>query len=350
MNETKEIDDIIRSDRDYYDMVGLSSTDINRFCSSPSYYKKYAGKSDTSATILGNAIHWLLSRPEVFKHLYVPSPHKPEGKLGKYIETLASVWIGGLSYETAREIAYTSSEFQISIERVEKIINEDKKASEYLALLKNNRSKIILSMDDYNIAQKCLKSIERHKLGARFLEEARIGSHDNIEILVEKPISWVVDDSDGQPVMCKSKPDLTIIDHERKHVINVDWKSSSHKARDFHKTIEIWGYHRQQGFYNEAVKSFLWQNKYIKRKNGLYSSRYSSESYVVAVETETALNETQVYHLNEHQLDCSFKECRVAIEDIQWHDANNLWDYPRWYYEGDGSIDLTIYDEEGHKL
>ena len=351
--ETEDLNKALKADSEYFDAPGLSSSDINRFAASPSYYHKYSGKGDTSATILGNAIHKACLQPKLFKHVYAHTTSKVSAKLGKYVETLASAWVPGIELRTAKEIAYIASGFEYPQERVEAIFSKDPKATEYLEFIKKNRGRIILSSEDYERVNRCKGSINSHKKAVELLSWIDKGTSEDgeIEVIVEEPIFWVLELKDGRQVLCKSKPDLTVIFHETKHVINVDLKSSGHRLNSFQHIIEKWGYHRQQGFYSEAVNSKLWQDKRIKkRKNGLYADRYSKESYIIAVETETALNETRVYHLNEHQLNCSLKECVDYANEIQWHEQNNLWDYPRWYYEGDGSEELTLYDEQGLKL
>ena len=79
-------------------------------------------------------------------------------------------------------------------------------------------------------------------------------------------------------------------------------------------------------------------NKLLKQKD---IAEYTYETYIIAIQSNNGY-EVKVFKFTPESIEAKLTLISDTIEQICWHKQNNLWDYSRNYYEGDGS---EIYNE-----
>ena len=86
--------------------------------------------------------------------------------------------------------------------------------------------------------------------------------------------------------------------------------------------------------------SFYWSAIYWYFENELKINihDYSHETYIVAIQnTDGAV---RVFDVPDSIIESKLDTIKQIITDIDWHNSNNLWDFTKEYYEGDGSESL----------
>lgn len=317
----------------YLKSAGISAGGINTFINDGPADFHNKGGEDTYATVLGSSIHCLRYTPSDFNDKFSVIEERFDGNMGVYIQTLAEGIVNGLSEETAMENAYIQSAFKWPRSRVVDAFKADGYQKYFKALI-NSHGRHVLSSEEKTTANQCLISLLSHKT----IQE--VASRTTGEIWIERPIVWTIDTPTG-PILCKSKPDLAHIDFEKKIITVEDTKTTSKPKRQWEELIKERGSFRQTAFYCGAIEKKLWQDG---KKSGPYKKQYTWNSLVSMVETTSERHHVEVYAFDDKTLTRAFDECTEAVNKIQWHRQSNLWDYPRDYYEGDGTIKLNIYN------
>jgi hypothetical protein len=147
-----------------------------------------------------------------------------------------------------------------------------------------------------------------------------------------------MDGKDG-PILCRSKPDIVVIDHKLKIIYVLDIKTTSKRHSEWNQIIRERGYHRQLSFYCGAVERKLWQDS----KAGLHK-KYTWIGYIAMVETQSRHHQCKVKVFSDTVLHKAYDECVSAVEDMMWHKENNLWEHTKDYYEGDGTEEVDPYN------
>ena len=84
----------------------------------------------------------------------------------------------------------------------------------------------------------------------------------------------------------------------------------------------------------------------MKRGNKMYKIMIVEDDIEIREELKILLQnngyEVKVFKFTPESIEAKLTLISDTIEQICWHKQNNLWDYSRNYYEGDGS---EIYNE-----
>lgn len=353
------------ADLDYFSRSSISNSDIGTFLSGgPSKYKatkEGSSKSETDGMALGSCIHAYMLEVDKFYKEYVITDITPPSSdsIRSIIEIIfkEDVERGGWAMskleekrieilQVAKAIGYGQAWKEDTI--IEKVLKE----RDYYDTLKSTIGAKIVSKEEAATLEALNRSIASHKKA-----NALMGMKDGlgIEVLNEFEIYWskeVLRESDVYTGKCtlmklKSKLDKLILDHKNKKAIYVDLKTTSYPVHFFKTSWAKYQYHRQFAFYRDAIK---W---YIKKK---YGQEYEIELYCLAMETcfphrVLLLDVNRVITMREEcpDIEIGRVEYLDILQKIAWHEYNNLWEYNREYYEGNGSEGINKFERIGER-
>lgn len=157
----------------------------------------------------------------------------------------------------------------------------------------------------------------------------------NAEYYNEFHINWEYKTKSGRVLKCKSLLDRLIIDHENKTIKLIDLKTTA-DVNNFSKSFKEYDYAMQMAYYWSAV---YWYMTYERK---IDVSDWKNETYIIAVRNNTDYS-CRVFSVNDEIILSKTTKIEQILSEIDWHFTNNLWDYSRVYYEGDG-VEQLIYD------
>lgn len=326
-------------DKKYYSVPYVSNSTLTWFKVSPKYCWKRMNleivDEEKSYTFLGKQLHLSLLEPEEFEKCYtyldfkVPTSKQQIGFCEEYVR---STEIGDLSHEDALQRAYgynyTADKMtEAGINKAAEKIYES--CSEYIEYLKvRGDYREVLSKSKQELITTITQAIRNHKKANCLLFRCSTNANE-IEEFNEYPVYWEYPIYLGtEGVKCKSLIDRLVVDHKNKKVTIVDLKTTS-VLGDISEQLVDREYYRQLAFYKLAIRS----SKQIP-------DDYKIEAYIVAVNTQDPY-ECRVYQLTNTEYMRQLLVINSLMKEISWHWFNNLWNYSRTYYEGDGTENPT---------
>lgn len=328
----------------YEDKTRISNSSIGWFLNKgPAYFHKMltedVEQESTQALERGTMIHEYLLQPEEFQKDYVvwdksrPSSAQQE----KFCQALAS----SLEIEPNRAIldAYKQA-YSTAGKSDDKMLLEGLKIAstlkDYIDFLKTNDSRKMISIWDARMLMDIKENIQKHKLANVLLEPIK---SDNKDTHHEFHINWEreVGPEGEEPVTylkCKSLLDSVTFDYKNKVCTIMDLKTTQ-KLYNFEESIKQYDYLRQLAFYNMAAS---W---YLKHEKGEDIEKWNVHFYIIGIDTTGTYN-IRVFRIWESDLISSYEKIDKALFEIDWHAQNNLWEYNRSYYTGDGAESLNL--------
>lgn len=344
---------------EYYKIKGrVSNSHLGWFQRSPSMYLRMISgdfeKKESLSLERGTLLHLAILQPEKF----VVSDTEPiGGMMGKFIEALALdkdfqfILPSDISQQDVLK-AYEKSGFKQGIGIVLDKFVTDSKSLEYFRYLRESQGKIAIKKEDNELIKRCKKSLILHKKAYELLFEYPYENENYNEL----QILW---EAEGVP--CKSLIDRLVIDHKNKLILNIDLKTtaksvldadiiklsnrgsgdklnSKYKFQGFMESyVTYYKYYRQQAFYEDAI---LWSINHEREDKDIFEN-YTMVSYCIAVET-TGNNDCVVIEVPRQLIIAGHREYRDLLRRFSWHKENNLWDFPKEYYQGDGVLRFDI--------
>ena len=192
----------------------------------------------------------------------------------------------------------------------------------YIDSLSPDKNKKAITWSDYRMLEQIKDNISKHKAAKELLDNQEFECHNEFHINWE----WHCKQQD-YTVPCKSLLDRVKIDHVNRKIILIDLKTTSY-IYDFKHSVETFKYFRQMAYYSMAL---TWYFKDL----GFDIDDYDFEIYIIAISTSTY--EVRVFDmLNEQELLTQSRIIVSALSDISYNLKNNIWEYTREYYEGNG--------------
>jgi hypothetical protein len=226
---------------EYVSYSRLSTLDKGPFLFKRKYIDGIQEERDSKALSLGSAVDCLLTTPDKFYELFIVSTiTKPTGQMGDYIDYLVKF----SEEENCEQLAYEAAGFKRdSLDKVkERFTNEGK---EYYDFLLDSKEKAVLSFEDYTKAQNIAVSFKTGKYTEHlFTEQLGIERHYQYPFELYVPL---IDRT------VKGMIDILDIDHERKHIVITDVKTTSKSVLSFGKEVFEWRYDIQAFIYYMAM-------------------------------------------------------------------------------------------------
>ena len=334
----------------YDDMSRISNSNIGWFLNKgPAYlHNMLIGKEEgeTGAQLeKGTMCHSYILRPEDFNNEYLLSvaTRPSSSQQTKFCEEL----INSVELEPDKAIlkAYEASYSIVGKTTADRLSKGKEIAStlkDYIQALKDAKesNKIIINQSDINLVTNMMNSIKSHKYAYKLLYP----DDPNEKWFHEFQINWEHETeccillkggySKDNTIKCKSLLDHISFNEEEHTCTIVDLKTTVH-VENFELSVKQYDYFRQIEYYREAAE---WYIKNILKEdiNDWYIS-----CYIVAVDSIKG-NCCRVFRVELGHLRPKQKIINTTLNDIRFHQINNIWVHHRKYYEGDGDEYLDI--------
>lgn len=327
----------------YEDMSRISNSNIGWFLKKgPRYLKDMLdGKIEgLKASFLdkGTMIHEYILQPEEFWNDYIILDFAvPKVKQQKDLLEFYSTARLTDPFATEEDILLMSYNAAYSNNKsIDKRIQEARELVElyknYIEYFRNKDSKKVISFADLALLKTIKQNIQEHKKANELLFDFP----KTFEVHNEFHINWEYPNaSELGDIQCKSLLDRVMIDHTNKKIILVDIKTTA-DIYNFKHSVEEFDYCRQLAYYWLAIHWYFKHELNID----LAVEDYSYETYIIAVQSHDGY-EVKVFKFNPNSIEDRLSVIDWAIKRIAWHKNNNLWDYVKEYYEGDGSEQIN---------
>lgn len=319
------------NDVNYYEVKAVNNTSLRYFRESPLAFKEFFDnpEQDNKKWLdVGGAVHCLILEPELFDGNFVvknfEKPQSPNQR--KFCEHYKHMLEMG--FEDIDLILHDSycEAYKPKATR-EKNIEEAKvlytSLEDYIQYLIASNEKVVLSTQQMDVVKKAVGSLRRNPRANPIVEipddeKARYTALNELEIYF-----------DVGNVKCKSKIDRLIIDKEKFKIYIIDLKTTSALIKDFKESFVKYNYEQQFSFYCLAVYNYL--EKQIKLPD---LDKYEVECICAVVQTINN-SESRIYSIPMERVMVEIIEIKRLLSELSWHFENNIWDYPRCYYEGE---------------
>lgn len=320
----------------YYQVNRVSCSKLKSFEKHPRYYhsKFSISLKESKALRLGSAVDTLLTSPKDFNEIFhVAVGIKPTGLMGQFADNLIALSSFAEEALSNTEIiaqAYEQTGFkQDSLEKVQEKM-KNKLFENYVNATFASRDKVLLEAEESELAMKIVNNLLTNNFSAPYFSE-----EENVEVIFQFPIYWEYDETE-----CKSLLDLVRINHLTKEIYPYDIKTSGGQVKDFITNLIDFRYDLQGSFYTEALK---WLCRTDKKYEG-----YKVMPFQFIVESTSSPGNPQLFTLSDKVIEQGkigwvsktgvyHKGFDTLISDLQWHKANNLWDYPKEVYLAKGN-------------
>jgi hypothetical protein len=314
------------TEKEYYKEKRVSSSSLKWFELSPLFYKKMLDKEIEQETKryfeLGKKIHMKLLEEAEFEKNYIyldyEAPKSENGK--KFCEDFASNQIKDKDEKLLICYKNNYSCDKLSDQKILEKANENatsyKKYIRYLQ--KRKEVKDVLSNSDNTLINNLYQSCKDHIAANKLLWTSDEDKMNGVEEYNEHIIFF-----DFLGVQCKSMIDRLVIDHKNKVFKLIDLKTTSNLG-EFDHSFEEFKYYRQMAFYWIAILS---EFKELRD--------YTKETYIIGLQ-KGDLPECKVFNIKENWLTIGLSEIEKLMQNIKWHQDNNLWEHSKEYYENNG--------------
>lgn len=317
----------------YEDMTRISNSNIGWFIKNgPKYLKEMLNKEREGLKLpqleKGTMIHEYILQPDEFWKDYiildfeVPKTKQQKDFCEAYTSSLELLEDDKLLQAYRSSYSNTKSS-QIALKEATELSNKYKNYIEYL---KQKDNKKVISFADLNMLKTIKSNLESHKKANELL----FNYSKTFEVHNEFHINWEFPNaSELGDLSCKSLLDRVMIDYTNKKIILIDLKTTSH-LYDFNTSMNEFSYYRQLAFYWLAIQ---W---YFKYELELDVNDYDYETYIIGIQNYDN-GSVRVFKLDFERITEELPVIEEAIKRIAWHKNNDLWEYHKEYYEGDGS-------------
>ena len=198
----------------------------------------------------------------------------------------------------------------------------------------NKNGTKVISWAELETLKKIKENVLLHKMARELLLNNPNSANFKAENEFHINWEWITykDAFTEEKLLCKSLIDRIIIDHDNKVIKLIDIKTTVSVA-NFSNSFKEYDYGRQMSFYWFAIRWYL----EVDQKIDL--SDYTAETYIIAIQNNRG-GECRVYRVDESILVEKAKEIKNILSEIDWHKKENLWDFSKEYYQGDGAESL----------
>lgn len=325
----------------YEDTSRISNSNIGQFIKyGPAYLRRMLDGEEKGLTgsflETGTMIHMYLLQPEEFWEHYtlkeIGTPTSAQQKaFANFIVHSDEVEPNKIVLSAYKRAYSTNGQSDDKI--LANGLEMASKLKSYIDYIKDPNKKTLVSGYQFNMLQSIKANIEEHKLASKLLcKQTDAEEHNEFQINWEFPKAF-----NGIKLPCKSLLDRLILNIEKKEVILIDLKTSSH-LYEFNESMKNFDYLRQLSYYWFAI---LW---YLKNERNIdintIDDTWNIQVYIVGIDTLTY--QVRVFKFTDDQLQSRVPLISSTIERICWHIDTNLWEQHKEYYEGNGEEILEL--------
>lgn len=333
-----------KTEQEYRESPALNYSKLKAMSTDPeSLITEQEDKSDKSFMKIGQLVDTLLTEPERVDELFYY----------KQIEIpTAQLYELAISYLDQPRFENTSREDQI--ENILIIANEynfwsttkdkDKRIAKfnkdifwnYIEAIDDSEGKIVMSPEEYNIAQECVMLLSTHEYTTDIFNPK--GDHFEVVDQFKYEFKFC-----GE--VCKVMLDKCIVDHKNKVIYPFDIKTGFPRVDEFGRNFISFRYDLQACLYSAALAHIIATVDYFKDFT-LHNFRFV---YVSTSKRSYPLK----WRVSEKQLEMSFdgwetqsgyryKGLKELIEEYQWRIENNIYDRSKEVIDNNGELELDV--------
>lgn len=328
------------SEKQYYAEKRVSSSSLKWFLESPKMFKKQLDKEiaqiQKSWLNTGRQIHMSILEPKLFEKSYVYLDYDiPKSQNQK---DFCELYVESKDQTKAYENAYTTKSKSADKikEEAEKLYRSLAKYIDYLE--KSKEYKEVMNKSKWELISALKDETHKHKKASELLFDTTENELDaDYESYNEKVIFWEYPEIKDYKLQCKSMIDRFVIDKKNRIIKLIDVKTTSDLG-NFKDSVNKYEYYRQLMFYWMAITYEF--KDLIPDIEG-----YKQETYIVALSTNSELPECKVFLMEENVMYQEMRPIHNIMKKLAWHYKNDLWDYSKEYYDGNGSDSLIEIEE-----
>jgi len=322
-------------EQEYVEHSGVRNSELGYFISSPALYKDYIvdrnkPESNESFFSLGSIVHCSILENEYLWSRFIFSKYDnpKSAQQKKFVDNCIYYFNKGLTdidfiIIEALNNSYTTNKLSDTEKKKKATVLYDEFKARISFYIEHN-DKTILPIREFIRFKKCVKSINNHKRSNYFLQDTFYKSEN------EFPIYWKFNNLE-----MKSKLDRIVFDKKTKTIFIIDLKTTGKPISKFKGSYNDYDYQREMAIYKMAIKWLIDNDsEYSEFKD------YNIVIKLVVVETVSYF-ETTVINLPLEPIDERIRKLsEETLPDLEWHFENNVWNYSRKYFEGDGETTL----------
>lgn len=291
---------------------------------------------------IGSALDCLLTSPERWSQDFVVvDVSKPYGLMGRFIDALPS-GLSSLSDPLLYQEAYDKAGYKMALDKVIDKLWSNEDLVKYYKLTNGIKDSTVLSSDEFGIVNRCVETIKANSYTHKYFFKNPLL---DVLLLHQVPIYF-----NYKGIDCKALLDGILVDHDEKTIQPFDLKTIGKSVFDFEQSYLQFGYYRQAAFYNIAIQA---EDSPVKC--------YLDEGYTILpfifIVIENKLSSSTpalIYRVSEKSLEGGlnggyvnnkyYKGVNELLEDWEYHNKTNKWEFPRSVYQNNGIVELNTFD------
>lgn len=333
-----------------YSSIKLFDTDRRAFYSQIVMGEQKKDKESISL-VLGSLVHCLLSGGEDFHEKYhIASAVKPSGQMGLLIDNLIDrslkSMVDGIQTDKfsvlfgdafiATKFDYEGNEIAFKKKELPKVLEmfEGTDAEIYYNECLETIGKTVVSIGTIENAERLVEKIKSHRYTSEYANAVTEG---DIEVFNELPVLFEIAD-----VPYKAMLDKIIVDHSKKQIEPVDWKTSWDNENP-EAGYTKYGYYLQASMYNLAL--LKWQVDHKLEGYKVLPMRF------VFIDT-TGFNDPVLLGLSQDDLDRAmrgftlrgfhYNGLQFLMDEITWCVQEGIWTTTRELNKCNGVYKLRL--------
>lgn len=323
----------------------VSQSSLGYLATHPRYYKhkmftKEVGTKDYF--IVGGALDTLLTNKEEYHNLYIEEPEvMPTKMMIKFCqEFVKQRYENRCDEELAYNLAYESSEYKVSLERVLKMF-DDTDVQVYLKFLIECKNKTVIKSEDAMTVRRMYKLLTQSEHCGWLFREAPEG----MKILFQVPIFFQTNGLD-----CKGLLDIVVIDHNNKTIQVIDLKTTGKSVYQFKTSFISFYYYIQAAFYTAAVEQ--WKKEFTECGD---ISSYKILNFKFLVQEKACYNAPIFFPTTDNDLRVGklggylkgsneyVKGYIELLDELKWHKETDYWEMPKDIFLNNFHIELNAF-------
>lgn len=270
----------------------------------------------------GSLIDCLVTHPEDFINDFkVLSTQKPTGQMLEFCDTL-------FKNKCSKEEAYMLVGFKR--DKIEKVFERfENEGKEYYNELLESEGKITITLEEYTNAL-----VIKEKIINGLFTKQYFNSKNEIYYQVPLVIGNL-----------KCLFDMIVINHEYKIVFPIDLKTTTGSVYNFKQDFIRWHYYLQASLYQYCLMTYLNQiscNYTLNNFRFIVASNNPNSIPLIYTTTKEDLNIGRFG--TKTRYGTKIKGFEELIDELKWHEENNMWEVPKEVYDREGHIVINMED------
>ena len=291
-------------------------------------------KEERSYFTMGSLVDCLCTSPDDFNNdYYVMTVKQPADMMIAYAKEYLKT---GKHSSALSESGYKSDPTSVAKTSKDGLSKWQKEGEPYYNALKAGKGKQVVSFEEYTQAEQLAGTLKNNEFTSKYF-----GGSQNLH---QNAIIWEYEGKE-----CKSLLDIIHIDDDNRTIRPMDLKTTGKSVFTFARSYQDYRYYIQAKFYTDALIYAIEHdlNGLGKYKNYtvlpfqfiVIETNYKNPPHIFEVTTEdmTVAEHGGVSATAGYEI----KGYKTLINNLEYHNKSNQWDYRQEVYENSGIINLN---------